>query len=233
MSLEHKNVVRNNDEYFCTACGKSWDATDRDPPACDPVARANAPYNSGYLTPFVPDEPEEGVPVPKASHKTLLNNGGVRMTMGEAENYLKQWRDENPQITGVWTGTLPCQQFSKELWPTPADPYRELERQLVEKANAGPLTRADFGTVTAWLVDEIGDESRALLVYAPDRPSAQRYAVAVSGRTATMEVRRLSGMDKHGRGSSAYTELNPTLLKVASKMARREVVPLFTWRRQP
>lgn len=170
MSLNHKSVVRNNDEYFCTACGKSWDATDRDPPTCDPHFRENAPYNGGYLTPFVPE--------------------------------------------------------------TPADPNRLLERMLVENANAAPLTRADFATVTAWLVSEIGDERRAMLVYAADRHSAQEYSVAVTGRTATMEVRRLGAMDKHGWGRSSYVELNPALLKKASKAAGREVVSLITWRRQ-
>lgn len=34
MSLEHKDVVRMNDEYFCTACGKSWAVDDKDPPFC-------------------------------------------------------------------------------------------------------------------------------------------------------------------------------------------------------
>lgn len=162
MSLNHKSVVRNNDEYFCTACGKSWDATDRDPPACEAATQVNI-----------------------ATH-----------------------------------------------WPTPADPNRLLERMLVEHANAAPLTRADFATVTAWLVSEIGDERRAMLVYAADRHSAQEYAVAVTGRTATMEVRRLGAMDKHGWGRSSYVELNPALLKKASKAAGREVVSLITWRRQ-
>lgn len=36
MSLEHKHVVRNNDVYLCTDCGKFWDSTDQDPPACEP-----------------------------------------------------------------------------------------------------------------------------------------------------------------------------------------------------
>lgn len=162
MSLNHKSVVRNNDEYFCTACGKSWDATDRDPPACEAATQVNI-----------------------ATH-----------------------------------------------WPTPTDPNRLLERMLVEHANAAPLTRADFATVTAWLVNEIGDERRSMLVYAADRHSAQEYAVAVTGRTATMEVRRLGAMDKHGWGRSSYVELNPALLKKASKAAGREVVSLITWRRQ-
>lgn len=162
MSLNHKSVVRNNDEYFCTACGKSWDATDRDPPACEAATQVNI-----------------------ATH-----------------------------------------------WPTPTDPNRLLERMLVEHANAAPLTRADFATVTAWLVNEIGDERRSMLVYAADRHSAQEYSVAVTGRTATMEVRRLGAMDKHGWGRSSYVELNPALLKKSSKAAGREVVSLITWRRQ-
>jgi hypothetical protein len=116
-------------------------------------------------------------------------------------------------------------------WPTPENPNRLMERMLVEHANARPLTREDFSTVTAWLVSEIGDERRAMLVYAPDRHSAQTYAVAVTGRTATMEVRRLGAMDKHGYGRSAYVEMNPRLLKVASNAAGREVVSLVTWRR--
>lgn len=168
MSLDHKNVVRNNDEFFCTSCGKSWDATDREPPVCDAVRHQSAPIRN-------------------------IQN-------------------------------LP--------WPTPEDPNRLLERMLVEQANVKPLTRADFASVTAWLVNEIGDERRAMLVYAADRHTAQQYAVAVTGRTATMEVRRLGAMDKHGFGSASYAELNPSLIKKASKAAGREVVSLITWRRQ-
>lgn len=204
MSLDHKNVVRNNDEYFCTDCGKSWEATDRDPPEC----------STGNTV-------------------TVLTNGGKTMTMEEANNRLKEWREQNPQISSVWSSISPqCQQVSKKGWPTPTDPNRLLERMLVEQANAEPLTRADFATVSAWLVSEVDDTRRAMLVYAADRHSAQQYAVAVTGRTATMEVRRLGAMDKHGYGRTTYVELNPSLLKKASKAAGREVVSLITWRRQ-
>lgn len=34
MSLDHKSVVRMQDEYLCTYCGKSWDINDAEPPAC-------------------------------------------------------------------------------------------------------------------------------------------------------------------------------------------------------
>lgn len=185
MSLNHKNVVRNNDEFICTACGKSWDATDREPPPCDAVRHQSAPVKSIQNLPRGIGKPQSDVTVNITSH-----------------------------------------------WPTPSDPNRLMERMLVEHANALPLTRADFATVTAWLVSEIGDERRAMLVYAADRHTAQTYAVAVTGLTATMEVRRLGAMDKHGYGRSAYVELNPALLKKASKAAGREVVSLITWRRQ-
>ena len=174
MSLDHKNVVRNNDEYFCTACGKSWEASDRDPPQC--VVPSHF-ASGGYVT-------------------------------------------QPPEETGG------------QLWPTPTDPNRLLERMLVERASTKPLTRDDFATVTAWLVSEVDDHRRAMLVYAPDRHTAQQYAVAVTGRTATMEVRRLGAMDNHGWGRSAYVELNPALLKKASNAAGREVVSLITWRRE-
>lgn len=190
MSLNHKNVVRNNDEFICTACGKSWDATDREPPPCDAVRHQSAPIKSIQNLP-----------------RTI----GPR-SMGKSPS------DVTVNIASHW--------------PTPSDPNRLMERMLVEHANSLPLTRADFATVTAWLVSEIGDERRAMLVYAADRHTAQTYAVAVTGRTATMEVRRLGAMDKHGYGRSAYVELNPALLKKASKAAGREVVSLITWRRQ-
>lgn len=205
MSLNHKNVVRNNDEFICTACGKSWDATDREPPPCNVVRHQSAPVKS------IQNLPRNG---------TFMIARGVGKTMSveQAEKYAEEWRKNNPRIA--------------QYWVTPTDPNRLLERMLVEQANATPLTRADFATVTAWLVSEIGDERRAMLVYAADRHTAQAYAVAVTGRTATMEVRRLGAMDKHGYGRSAYVELNPMLLKKASKAAGREVVSLITWRRQ-
>lgn len=189
MSLDHKNVVRNNDEYFCTACGKSWEASDRNPPEC----------STGNTV-------------------TVLINGGKAMTMAQASDRLTEWRKNNPDITA--------------FWQTQTDPNRLLERILVEQASAKPLTRDDFATVTAWLVSEVDDHRRAMLVYAPDRHAAQQYAVAVTGRTATMEVRRLGAMDNHGWGRSAYVELNPALLKKASNAAGREVVSLITWRRE-
>jgi hypothetical protein len=34
MSLQHKNIVRMQEEYLCTFCGKSWDVNDAEPPAC-------------------------------------------------------------------------------------------------------------------------------------------------------------------------------------------------------
>lgn len=182
MSLDHKNVVRNNDEYFCSDCGKSWEATDRDPPACDPI------------------------------HQVLGLDPNAGASYSAYAEVMKQ------QIVTPW--------------PTPTDPNRLLERMLVEQASAEPLTRADFATVSAWLVSEVDDSRRAMLVYAADRHSAQQYAVAVTGRTATMEVRRLGAMDKHGYGRTTYVELNPSLLKKASKAAGREVVSLITWRRQ-
>ena len=201
MSLEHKNVVRNNDEYFCTSCGKSWDATDREPPECDAVR-----HQSSFV---------QLQNIPRAAEPVFMHARSVGKTMTK-EQALKL-AEENP-----------CH---ARLWPTPEDPNRLLERMLVEQANAQPLTRADFATVTAWLVSEIGDERRAMLVYAADRHSAQTYAVAVTGRTATMEVRRLGAMDKYGYGRSSYVEMNPSLLKKASKAAGREVVSLITWRR--
>lgn len=203
MSLEHKNVVRNNDEFVCMTCGKSWEATDVDPPSCVTIS----PRSMGK-SPVMPESVQSMV--------TVLVNSGKTMTMDESDGMLKSFRAAHPGIAKVW--------------PTPIDPYRALERHLVEQASTEPLTRADFATVTAWLVDEIGNDKYCLLVYAADRNAAQKYAVAVTGRTATMEVRRLQGMDKHGFGRSAYTELNPRLLTKATKMVRKEVVPLFTWR---
>lgn len=191
MSLDHKNVVRNNDEYFCTSCGKSWDATDREPPACDAVRHQSAPIRSIQNLP-------------------RLETGGYVKEMPKGET-----------LVNIATH-----------WPTPTDPNRLLERMLVEQANTKPLTRADFATVSAWLVSEIGDDRRSMLVYAPDRHTAQQYAVAVTGRPATMEVRRLGAMDKHGYGRTSYVEMSPALLKKASKAAGREVVSLITWRRE-
>lgn len=207
MSLDHKNVVRNNDEFICTACGKSWDATDREPPPCNAVRHQSAPVKS------IQNLPRNGTFL-------IARSVGKTMTEEQAAQYADEWRKNNPGITQYWPT------------PTPTDPNRLMERMLVEHANSAPLTRADFATVTAWLVSEIGDERRAMLVYAADRHTAQTYAVAVTGRTATMEVRRLGAMDKHGYGRSAYVELNPALLKKASKAAGREVVSLITWRRQ-
>lgn len=49
MSLEHKNVIRMQDEYLCTHCGKSWDTGDVEPPACsvDPVSPTGRVMSSG------------------------------------------------------------------------------------------------------------------------------------------------------------------------------------------
>lgn len=215
MSLDHKNVVRNNDEFICTACGKSWDATDRDPPECDAVRHRSEPIKNIQNLPW--EKVKTNLQRIDPDHLTnLLTNNGQSMTV-QGDGTLKR---VDPTVNIA------------SHWPTPSDPNRLMERMLVEHANALPLTRADFATVTAWLVSEIGDERRAMLVYAADRHTAQTYAVAVTGRTATMEVRRLGAMDKHGYGRSAYVELNPALLKKASKAAGREVVSLITWRRQ-
>lgn len=43
MSLDHKNVTRINDEYVCTHCGKSWDVSDTEPPACEFSSAAARP----------------------------------------------------------------------------------------------------------------------------------------------------------------------------------------------
>lgn len=208
MSLDHKNVVRNNDEYFCTACGKSWEASDRDPPQCVEPSH----FATGGYVREMPDELGE--------HMVFLTprSVGKSMTFEQAQKCAEEWRKNNPEVT--------------RLWQTPTDPNRLLERMLVERASTQPLTRDDFATVTAWLVSEVDDHRRAMLVYAPDRHTAQQYAVAVTGRTATMEVRRLGAMDNHGWGRSAYVELNPALLKKASNAAGREVVSLITWRRE-
>lgn len=61
MSLDHKNVVRMNDQFQCTHCGKSWDITDADPPNCTEVVQTarkttaspalGAPYGENALWP--------------------------------------------------------------------------------------------------------------------------------------------------------------------------------------
>lgn len=51
MSLEHKSVTRINDEYVCTHCGKSWDVSDTEPPACElsrTVVAARPAYTCRY-----------------------------------------------------------------------------------------------------------------------------------------------------------------------------------------
>lgn len=46
MSLQHKNIVRMQEEYLCTFCGKSWDVNDAEPPACtDDQIEMGAPRN--------------------------------------------------------------------------------------------------------------------------------------------------------------------------------------------
>lgn len=198
MSLNHKNVVRNNDEYFCTVCGRSWEATDRDPPEC-------------VVTPQV--------------GKTVTIDG-VETVLGLTPGAIRAMASAAPYSAA----RLAMEAI--HAWPTPADPFRELERMMVARGNSRPITPADFNIVVAWIVSDLSDDGRALLVYAPDRHSAQQYAAAVTGRPATVQVERLGGMDKYGKGMATYSELNPRLLIKATKTARREVVSLIQWRRE-
>lgn len=227
MSLDHKNVIRNNDEYFCTACGKSWDAADRDPPQCGPVARATAPYNGGYLAPFVPDAPTDAQQVAALRYERPRD-------AGKTTERMRRMTEQKGWMLFVNY----CRHGVPEPWKTPSvqDVARMQQRfNMFSLPDVRPLSEDDFapldGLLTSFLVRDLAGGDDHLLVYARDMDSARKYAEAVTGISATLELRRIQAMDRFAHGLSAYTELNPKALKEACRISRKKVVSLMKWRR--
>lgn len=189
MSLEHKNVVRNNDEYFCTACGKSWDATDRDPPVCDPVARTAAPYNGGYLAPFVPDAPTTEQQVAALRYERPRDAGKT--------TELERRKEETYRVRVMGLPTTP------DTWPTPE--WDAMEAHLVfdveypEKAMLVYARSANdavtyvkmvtgcFGTLSHSRCRAMDGMSRGVTTYIEANP-ANRKRASKSGRVEVLSL---------------------------------------------
>lgn len=95
MSLEHKDVVRMNDEYFCTACGKSWAVDDKDPPECDAVRHQSAPVRNIQN-------------LPRAAEPVFMHarSVGKTMTKEQAIKLSEEYRKSNPHIARYWPTPL-------------------------------------------------------------------------------------------------------------------------------
>lgn len=201
MSLEHKNIIRVNDEFLCKDCGKSWDVTDRDVPECSGKA--------------VFESTPTGRIRPSSTSMALAAMAAASpMTIAQATEQSK--------------GVLTDADFSK------------LEERCVAAAVEGSGMEAFFcapwpsplpPTVQAYLAYDVEDKETAMLVYAESQHQAHQYAIAVTRLPATIEVRRLQGMDASGIGRTPYVDANPRNLQKASKMARRKVINLLQWRR--
>lgn len=201
MSLEHKNIIRVNDEFLCKDCGKSWDVTDRDVPECSGKAVFES-TPTGRIRPS------------RTSMALAAMAAASPMTIAQATEQSK--------------GVLTNADFSK------------LEERCVAAAAEGSGMEAFFSapwpsplppTVQAYLAYDVEDKDTAMLIYAESQHQAHQYAIAVTRLPATIEVRRLQGMDASGIGRTPYVDANPRNLQKASKMARRKVINLLQWRR--
>lgn len=207
MSLEHKNIIRVNDEFLCKDCGKSWDVTDRDVPECSGKA--------------VFESTPTGRIRPSSTSMALAAMAAASpMTIAQATEQRDEWRHQNNALTNT--------DFSK------------LEERCVAAAVEGSGMEAFFSapwpsplppTVQAYLAYDVEDKETAMLIYAESQHQAHQYAIAVTRLPATIEVRRLQGMDASGIGRTPYVDANPRNLQKASKMARRKVINLLQWRR--
>lgn len=238
MTLEHKNVVRCNDEYFCTACGKSWDVTDREPPACEPQFATESPYNGGFIPPGGFGEQVDVVIQNKDGSvektvATLTPTG--RSEFNRREEFYANLRQQawvTPKSVGK-TMTLEeaekrWQEF-KEANPHLSVPWQEIEARAVSAATQGWPTPAS--PLSAWLVYDAEDPKTALLVYAMTGKSAVAFVNQVLKLHGTLESCRCQMMDGEARGFAPYVDANPNNRKKAKKASRRNVVTLLEWRR--
>lgn len=201
MSLEHKNIIRVNDEFLCKDCGKSWDVTDRDVPECSgkavfestPTGRIRPSSTSMALAAMAAASPMTIAQATEQSKGVLINADFSKL--------------EERCVAAAVEGRG-MEAFFSAPWPSPLPP-----------------------TVQAYLAYDVEDKDTAMLVYAESQHQAHQYAIAVTRLPATIEVRRLQGMDTSGIGRTPYVDANPRNLQKASKMARRKVINLLQWRR--
>lgn len=217
MSLEHKNIIRVNDEFLCKDCGKSWDVTDRDVPECSGKA--------------VFESTPTGRIRPSSTSMALAAMAAASpMTIAQATEQRDKWRRQNSAL---------IDQLQSKGVLTNAD-FSKLEERCVAAAVEGSGMESFFSspwpsplppTVQAYLAYDVEDKETAMLIYAESQHQAHQYAIAVTRLPATIEVRRLQGMDASGIGRTPYVDANPRNLQKASKMARRKVINLLQWRR--
>lgn len=201
MSLEHKNIIRVNDEFLCKDCGKSWDVTDRDVPECSgkavfestPTGRIRPSRTSMALAAMAAASPMTIAQATEQSKGVLIDADFSKL--------------EERCVAAAVEGSG-MESFFSAPWPSPLPP-----------------------TVQAYLAYDVEDKETAMLIYAESQHQAHQYAIAVTRLPATIEVRRLQGMDASGIGRTPYVDANPRNLQKASKMARRKVINLLQWRR--
>lgn len=241
MSLDHKNVVRNNDEFFCTVCGKSWESTDRDPPACEPQFATEPPYNGGFIPPFPNETDDAGedvdVTIVGQSHVETVT---ARLTSAGRSEILR-----TQQFIGAAAAhTLAVHGVSK-LIPDGL----EIPKEMFDRMKcAGRLRSEDFSRLEelalasvdkgwptptsplcAWLVHDLEDPKTSLLVFAMNGPSAVKYVAAITKKPGTLEARRCRSLDDEAFGASPYCDANPTNRNKAEKAARTRVISLLEW----
>lgn len=247
MTLEHKNVVRCNDEYVCTACGKSWDISDSEPPACEPQF-----YSGGVLTDKHPDPEMIPAILPglRQYWDPVRNAEGIdRMHATAVGKTITILVDGSP--TGRLEGNMQADLYARALKGVGITRgVTQHKRMLGDNLPRGCLRNTDFSDLeqralaqaaigwptpasplSAWLVYDAEDPKTALLVYAMTGKSAVAFVNQVLKLHGTLESCRCQMMDGEARGFAPYVDANPNNRKKAKKASRRNVVTLLEWRR--
>ncbi|HGE7051752.1 TPA: hypothetical protein ACGCAJ_004745 [Serratia marcescens] len=186
MSLEHKSVVRMQDEYLCTYCGKSWDINDAEPPAC---LADNEVSGTGIP---VYDPPRRDLTADSPTGRVM--SSGTQRYRGNPQNIPRHTDDSKRIVMTIRDALLPdgtWVTFSEE------DPARAVAYAIhyngyatIIYANSLSMALGFFGrtmghTLTPAQLDRIG-------------------------------IDRFSAMDEYCTGRFPRVEMNPNVMAAAS-----------------
>jgi len=258
MSLDHKDVVRCNDEYVCTACGKSWDVSDREPPECDAVRHQGAPIKLHNLKAQSLEKMPSGGHVYALTGPVFLSReypDPVRNAEGiDRMHDTAKGKCITVPIHDTPTGRLESNRQAEFLAYATADVKSvsgvspRFPRPLGDNLPRGCLRSEDFSRLeelalasvnngwptptsplSAWLVHDLEDPKTSLLVFAMNGPSAVKYIAAITKKPGTLEARRCRSLDEEAFGASPYCDANPSNRNKAEKAARTRVISLLEW----
>lgn len=261
MTLEHKDVIRCNDEYVCTACGKSWDVADREPPECDAVRHQSAFVRNVQNLATPPNEQQ----VAAALEQWRKDNPGVVIAVADlakggqidapADFLFGEGGSDRvvckSSPTGRTEGNIQAELYSQALKGVGITrgvtrhkrlqgdnlPRGCLRNMDFTELEARALQQASIGWPTpasplsAWLVFDAEDPKKALLVYAQTGKSAVTFVNQVLKLHGTLTAARCQDMDGEARGFAPYVDANPRNRSRAAKMSRRRIVSLLDWQR--